>query len=67
MPLHLRGIIRTVTGGHAVVRMPGGTQRFRVAPNAVADVLKAVLAQARVAITVQHGEIVGAELSGAVP
>jgi hypothetical protein len=67
MPLHLRGIIRTITDGRAIVRMPGGTERFRVAPNAVADVLKAVLAQARVAITVQHGEIVGAESVGATP
>jgi hypothetical protein len=67
MPTKLRGIIRTVTCGQAVVWMPSGTQHFGVAPSALADVLKAVVAQSRVALTIRHGEIVDAEPLDATP
>jgi hypothetical protein len=67
MPTKLRGIIRTVTGGRAVVWMPSGMQDFAVDPSAVAAVMKAVVAQARVAISIRHGAIVGAEPVDATP
>ncbi len=56
-----------MTAGRAVFWTPSGTQDFSVAPRAIADVMKAVLAQALVAITVQRGEIVGAEPADAAP
>jgi hypothetical protein len=62
MPLQLRGIIRTVTEGRAQVWTPSGTGSFAVAGAAVADVMKAVLAQARVSLAIEGDVIVGVEL-----
>lgn len=56
--MRLRGTIRTVTGGRAYVATPSGREDFSVAPEAVADVMKAVVAQARVTISVRHDVIV---------
>jgi hypothetical protein len=67
MPTKLRGIIRTVTEGRAVVATPSGTGGFIVADAAVADVMKALLAQVRVALAVERGVIVGVEWLNSVP
>jgi hypothetical protein len=56
--MHLRGTIRTVTGGRAYVATTSGTEDFSVAPEAVADVMKAVVAQARVTLSVRRDVII---------
>jgi hypothetical protein len=61
MPLQLRGIIRTVTEGRAQVWTPSGSGSFAVDGAAVADVMKAVLAQARVSLAIEGEFIVGVE------
>jgi hypothetical protein len=59
--MRLRGTIRTVTGGRAYVATPSGTEDFSVAPEAVADVMKAVVAQARVTLVVRHDIIIAVD------
>jgi hypothetical protein len=67
MPTKLQGIIRTVTAGRALVWMPRHAQDFAVDPGAIADVMKALLAQARVFLLVEGDVIVGVELEPGGP
>ena len=62
MLVQVRGIIRTFTEERAFVATAQGVQHFTVAPRAVAAVMKALVAQARVSLTIEGGLIIGVEL-----